>query len=143
MNKIIYTRDLNERLEELQGLRAALETAKEELAEVEQANEEGDAAIVDAEKEVEIAENAFGTDEAKELKELEELESEISEWRDGNTMIHENEFVDYCKGLCEDFGDVPKNIPHYIAINWDETAENIKADYSEVTYQGEPYLVKD
>jgi DNA repair exonuclease SbcCD ATPase subunit len=141
MNKIIDTRDLNERMEELQGLRDTLEAAKEKLAKVKE-YDSPDTDSEDLEQAVEDAELDFGPDEAKELKELEELESEISEWRDGNTLIHESEFVDYCKGLCEDCGDVPRNIPHYIEINWDETAENIKADYSEVTYQGETYYVR-
>lgn len=142
MSKIIDTRDLNERMEELQELRDTLEAVRDERKFLGDSPSSTKKEIDDADLAVKEAELDFCETEAAELKELEELESEVSEWRDGNTLIHESEFVDYCKGLCEDCGDVPRNIPHYIEINWEAAADNIKSDYSEVTYQGETYYVR-
>ena len=104
--KILDTRNLNERLEELEDM------------------------------------NGLDTDERNELKELRNLKEEVSEWRDGNQLILENDFVRYCRDLCEEIGDLPKDLPSYISINWDETAENIKADYSEIEFRRETYLYR-
>jgi hypothetical protein len=66
-----------------------------------------------------------------------------SEWDYGLFLIHEDNFQEYCKDLLQDCGDIPENLPDYIAIDWDETADNLKVDYSEVEYQGESYLFRD
>ena len=84
----------------------------------------------------------FSDDEKKELAELESLSEEISEWQHGEALIPEDEFVEYCQQLLEDIGDLPKDLPGYIAIDWDKTADNLRANYSEVEYQGTTYLVR-
>ncbi len=160
---IIDTRDLHERLEELQGLQSNVESAREEIdekkGEIEdlragepgttEEREEWEEKISGLENELKelddklaSAEDSFGDEEQNELAELEALESEVSEWRDGATLIPESEFTDYCKELLEDCGDLPRNLPNYIAIDWDRTADNLRADYSEVEYQGTTYLVR-
>lgn len=48
------------------------------------------------------------------------------------TLIRDHHFVDYCRELCEDIGAVPRDLPAYIAIDWDETASNLMSDYSSV-----------
>ncbi len=45
--------------------------------------------------------------------------------------------------LLEDIGDLPSDLPSYIEIDWDKTADNLRVDYSEVEYQGTTYLVRD
>ncbi len=82
-------------------------------------------------------------DEKEELKELENLKDEVPEWTDGNQLIPEKDFVRYCQDLCEEIGDIPKDLPGYISINWDETANNLRADYSECEYCGETYLYRN
>lgn len=150
MSRILDTRDLNKRKEELEALRDAITEAEEALRELE-ATGGGDAAdgesqeeaISEAEGNLESAKEAFGDDEKEELVELENLESEIGEWRHGEAMIPESEFTDYIMETLEDCGTLPKDIPWYIAIDRDETAENCRADYSEVEYQGTTYLVRN
>lgn len=44
--------------------------------------------------------------------------------------------------MLNDIGDIPKNIPHYVEIDWEKTADNVRVDYTEVRYQGEDYLVR-
>ena len=148
MSNYLNTRDLDKRLDELEALRDAVADAKVELQEAESDPEhhtEGsDAAELfnQAENALDSAIDDFGADEQKELAELEELESEVSEWSDGNTLIPESEFTDYCRGLLEDLGTLPKDLPSWVVIDWDATADNIRADYSTVDFQGETYLYR-
>lgn len=135
--KTLDTRDLNDRKIELEGYRDALDTARALLAEAETEQEKEQ-----AQESVELAEIDFGEAEAEELAELEELESEISEWRHGETLILVSDFVDYVEEMLKDCGDLPKDIPWYIAIDWQKTADNIAIDYSIVTYQGQDYYVR-
>lgn len=134
MSNIIDTRDLDKRLDELVAKRDAINELREELEGL-----EGDE-LEQAKAKLEDAEADFDQDE---LKELEELESEIPEWCHGNTLIHESYWVDYVKQLLEDVGDLPKDLPSYVVIDWDATADNIKADYSECEYQGTTYLYRN
>ena len=80
----------------------------------------------------------------KELKDLnEEGENYSSEWSDGATLINKDYFEEYCEDLVKDIGDLPKDIPHYIVIDWEATADNIRNDYSEISFGNETYLVRD
>ena len=143
MSKYLDTRDLDERLDELKALRDAVADAQETLdAFPTDAERQPDDEIDHAEAALDSARDAFGTDEQKELAELEELESEVTEWSDGNTLIPESEFTGYCREMLEDCGDLLKGPPHYVVIDWDATADNIKADYSAVDFQGETYLYR-
>ena len=119
------TRDLEKRREELQD---ELDSLKESLAEKRADEEELD---------------EWQEKNQEELDELTSLSEEISEWQDGATLIPEDEFTEYCQELLEDTGDLPKDIPHYIVIDWEATANNLRVDYTEVEYQGTTYLVKD
>lgn len=148
MSNYLDTRDLDERLNELKALRDAVADAQVELAEAQAASlaDPDDETLTTAEEEAQAAFDAadaeFGADEQKELSELEELESEVSEWSDGNTLIPESEFTDYCRELLDDIGTLPKDLPSYVVIDWDATADNIRADYSTVDFQGETYLYR-
>ena len=147
MSNILDTRDLQDRLEELQGLKEAVEDARstvEELLAVDasEKTETWEADLDDARDSLENAESAFTSDEQDELAELETLADEVSEWTSGNQLIPEDDFEDYCQELCEDIGDIPRDLPSYIVIDWEATARNLKADYSEVEYQGTTYLYR-
>lgn len=39
--------------------------------------------------------------------------------------------ADFAQQLVEDCGDIPKDLPHYIYIDWERTAKDIMMDYSE------------
>ena len=58
------------------------------------------------------------------------------------TLIHESYFVEYCEELVKDVGDLPKEIPSYIEIDWDKTAENMKWDYSSIEIDGNTYYYR-
>ena len=147
MSNILDTRDLQDRLEELQGLKEALEEARSNVEELladdaSEKTETWEADLDDARDSLERAETEFTSDEQDELAELETLADEVSEWTGGNQLIPEDDFEDYCKELCEDIGDIPHDFPSYIVIDWEATAQNLKADYSEIEYQGTTYLYR-
>lgn len=136
------TRDLAKRQEELQSeldsLQEAIEEANEPADNGEYGSDEADE-LAQAEQELEEWQEEY----QQELDELNSLENELSEWSEGNTLIPESEWVDYVQDLLTDIGDLPRNIPWYIAIDWEKTAENIAQDYSLVTYQKEDYYVRN
>ena len=81
-------------------------------------------------------------DEAAELAALQAILDELKgyggdeQWR-GDwypvTLIRDSYFIDYARELLEDCGDIPRNLPHYIAIDWKKTAINIRQDYSHIS----------
>lgn len=58
------------------------------------------------------------------------------------TLISEDYFVDYVKELLIDCGDLPKDIPHYIEIDWQKTAENIAVDYSVIDFNEKTFFYR-
>jgi hypothetical protein len=83
-------------------------------------------------------------EEFTQLKELiEELDSYGGDnCSDGIFLISESYFTDYCKEMLEDCGDIPRDMHWYIAIDWEETADNLRADYTEVEINGTTYLYR-
>jgi len=139
--KILDSRDLQKRLEELEAFRDALTGARKEW---------GDTGFIDPAPRVEIervkealerAEQDFSEDEQNELEELESLRDEVGgEWRHGVQFIPCDDFEEYARELAEDIGAVsredswPKN-----CIDWTRAAELLAQDYSSVTFRGENY----
>lgn len=58
------------------------------------------------------------------------------------TLIREDYFEEYCEELVSDIGDLPREIPSYIEIDWKATAENIKVDYFSVDFDGVTYWTR-
>lgn len=85
-------------------------------------------------------------DEKRELDALIKLDGEgrdyAPDWEYGATLIRDSYFTDYARELLEDCGDIPKDIPHYIAIDWDQTAHNIRVDYTPVDFGNVTYWVR-
>ena len=80
-------------------------------------------------------------DELKEIEEIDDVENELgSEFEYGVTLVDVDDWEEYVKELLEDIGYIPKDFPSWIEIDWESTANNVKVDYTEVTYQGNSYL---
>lgn len=78
-----------------------------------------------------------------ELRDLEEDgESYAPDWSHGETLINEDYFTTYAEELIKDIGDLPNNIPGYIAIDWETTANNLKVDYTEISFRGSTFLIR-
>lgn len=111
------SREIQERIEEL------------ELALSDEDTDEGDRA--------DIQEELDGWYQVKN-----HVEQYNTEWQYGITLIAWEKFEDYVKELCEDCGDIPRNLPDYIVIDWSATADNLQQDYTEVDIQGSTYLFR-
>jgi hypothetical protein len=72
----------------------------------------------------------------------EEAEGYCEDWLHGEALIRESYFTEYCRELCADIGDLPRDLPSYIVIDWDATADNLRVDYTEVEFDGVTYLVR-
>ena len=83
----------------------------------------------------------------EEFKALSDLESEASgyapDWRYGESLIAESYFTEYAEQLAKDCGMIDRNArwPNN-HIDWEAAADELKADYTEVTYRGETYLIR-
>ena len=62
---------------------------------------------------------------------------------DNSPLIPERNWVEYVQELLQEIGDLPKNIPSYIEIDWDKTADNISNDYSTIEIDGITYFYRD
>jgi hypothetical protein len=90
----------------------------------------------------------FTTDDVEELATLSIILGHLKgysgdeQWR-GDwypiTLICDSHFTDYAIELLEDCGDLPRNLPHYIAIDWEATARNIRVDYTAIEIDGQTY----
>jgi hypothetical protein len=103
--------------------------------------------VIERIEELESIECGIGSAEYDELKSLKALAEEASEyssdWKYGETLIRYDYFVDYCQELCEDIGDIPRNIPSYIEIDWKATAKNLEVDYTTVDFDGVEYFIRN
>lgn len=164
--KTLDTRDLYKRKCELEELLDTLNEAIEKQEEAKKAlaafdpdnpnvapddelwyeqREQLEEALSDAENDVESAKIDFGDEEREELEELEVIENEVSGFMHGETMVREDDFEDYARELAEDMhGRAIRDASWpFTCINWTEAADELRMDYSEVSYQGDTYLVRN
>jgi len=84
----------------------------------------------------------FG-DELKALRDVAEAGKRCSsDWTYGATLVHEAYWIEYVEEMLKEIGDLPQDIPHYIEIDWDKTADNILVDYSEIDFDGSTYYIR-
>lgn len=55
------------------------------------------------------------------------------------TLIQNKYFEDHVRELLDDCGVIPKDLPHYVAIDWETTAQNVQVDYTPVEIDGLTY----
>lgn len=74
---------------------------------------------------------------------LDDVESNTSEARHGETLIAEDYFQEYAEQLADDIGAIDANAGWPMNhIDWAAAANELKHDYSEVTWDGHTYLVR-
>ncbi|CAB5187266.1 hypothetical protein UFOVP161_26 [uncultured Caudovirales phage] len=64
------------------------------------------------------------------------------EWRGDwypQTLVRDSYFKTYAQELLEDCGDIPRDLPAYIQIDWQATARNIRVDYTPCEIDGITY----
>jgi hypothetical protein len=94
-----------------------------------------------------LGDNAgLDADEIAELAILEALAKEgedyAPDWGHGEMLIRYSYFTEYVQEMLEDCGEIPKNIPHYIEIDWEATARNVMVDYTHIDFDGVTYLIR-
>ncbi len=127
---IIDSRDVIERLEEL-------ETEREELADaVEQdANESTIGELADWDEE--------NGDELKTLKAFAEEGEGFSDWRHGECFVRDSYFKEYAQQLAEDIGAIPNDAQWpCTCIDWDQAARELQMDYSSAEFCGITYYAR-
>ena len=85
--------------------------------------------------------------EVEELDALLELETEIGSLeenaRNGVYFIDEDYFVQYAMEFAEDIGVVFDGVSWPCThIDWEAAADDLRADYTEVEFEGNTYLVR-
>lgn len=55
------------------------------------------------------------------------------------TLIRNSHFTDYARELLKDCGELPRDLPHYVAIDWGTTARNIRTDYTPIDLEDATY----
>ncbi len=142
MSNYLYTRDLEERRQELQVIKDELDEAREECRKQGLSKEQIE--LVEAVKDrLSEAELEFGEAEAEELKELDALADEISEWESGETLIPCADFIEYAQQFAEDIGAISRETQWPLhCIDWEKAADELAMDYSLVTFQGTDYYVR-
>lgn len=147
----INIEEITTRVDELRSerddLQSTLEEACTELSNTEQGadeEEDADAAVTDAQ-------NALDDwDGAEELAELESLLEEIGgyggdhqwegDWYPAE-LIADDDFAEYAEQLAEDICSIPDTWPHR-HIDWEAAADELRHDYTPVTFRGTDYLYR-
>jgi hypothetical protein len=95
-----------------------------------------------------IAEGKALTDILAELKALTDILAELK----GNGgdvqrrgvwypdyLYADHYFTDYVREMLIDCGTIPRDLPEWVEIDWDATAENLKVDYASIEIDGNTY----
>lgn len=85
-------------------------------------------------------------DEAERCVKLTDLFAEIGESAGihGGTMIPDSEFTAYAQELAEDIiADFDTARWPFTHVDWDAAADDLRQDYTEVTFDGEDYLWRE
>ena len=85
-------------------------------------------------------------DDAAELAALialrDECDGYVSDWTYGETFIHEGYFTAYCMEMLSELEYLPADLPSWVIIDEDETAANMKADYTDYEFMGSTYYAR-
>ena len=155
---IIDSRDIIERIEELEEYEQAIEDAERELQDAQDAMsdlpEDEDADVITSHAEevetaksnLESARDEMDGDEREELRVLSDLADEASgspDWRYGEILIRDSYFTEYAQQLAEDCGMVDdSNRWPGRCIDWEAAADELKMDYFSVDYDGVEYWIR-
>ena len=81
-------------------------------------------------------------DELDALKALADECEGYGDWQYGETLISRDYFIEYVQDMLADCGDIPEELPPFVVIDWQATADNVEADYMTVEFDGVDYLMR-
>jgi hypothetical protein len=161
---IIDSRDVEKRIDELSGeLEAHIsdwEEARENFAADPTTGDDYSAALIALadwlEIEPPVAAKIVGelsdflevgeSENSRELRALISLKEEgegCGDWRYGEALIRESYFVEYAKQLAEDIGAISgKETWPLACLDWEQAADELKQDYTELDFDGVSYYIR-
>lgn len=140
---VIDSRDINERIEELETeVSDAFEEYEEAKKEIEEEPLSREAWL-----EVEQAEGSPIWESNHELLTLKSLAAEgegcAPDWSYGATMIRDSYFESYARELAEDLGLIKSDLAWpYTCIDWEQAASQLQGDYTSIDFDGVTYWVR-
>jgi len=99
----------------------------------------------------ELEEEDRGQEEQDELDTLISLRDQAQgygDWYYGETLIHDDYFVEYTKELIKDCWELPKEFEsgkwpwRHMQMNYEDAAEEAKIDYMELDFDGATYWMR-
>ena len=142
---VIDTRDIQDRIDEIESDIESLEEEISELSEeIDELDEDDSGNKNEIDLKLDDIEDKRGQieDLQEELSMLLDVKQEVPEFSYGETLIHENYWVEYVQELCEDCGYISKDFPYWIEIDWEATAKNVAMDYSTIELDGNTYYFR-
>lgn len=130
----IDSRELAELLAEMASDRVYLEDAVND-ADDDEAKEKAEAALAEWDDEHGEAYEA--------LKDFcDSAEQYCADWVHGVQLILDEHWTEYAEQLTDDLGVINQRLPEWVVIDWEQTAENLKADYTAVEWGAYTYWVR-
>lgn len=157
---VIDSRDITDRIEELESergdLESAVEAAQEALDEAEEAakgDETGETtadvnsasmALEDASQALREFDDSPAGEELATLRKLaEDGANYADDWEYGVTLIRDSYFQEYAEELADDIGAIDKKAGWPLnCIDWEAAADQLKMDYTAIEFDGVTYWVR-
>jgi hypothetical protein len=142
-DNVIDPRDIDSRIDELQAERDEIESrlseAQEQLDAVSHSADldEEDTGDIPTPEDIEGIRQELADWDEENGDELKTLKSFYDEIRADEPLIADHYFTEYAQYFCE---DISGEIPSYIVVDWEATADGLKVDYYTYTLDGTDYL---
>jgi len=145
----LNSRDLQKRFESLKDdFDCLIQEVRDTLERVDVANDRDD-----VNTEFEDLGSAFNSlktwieddDDSNEFFALKALIDEAGgygDWNGGETLIREDKFVDYCRAIAYDCGDVERDGDLDKYMDWDKYAADMDSDYMDVEFNDHTYKMR-
>lgn len=138
---VIDSRDIIERIEELEEEREALTAAIEEADGA--CTEEIEVAELVAKEALQTWDDYNGAELAALRSLASQAEGYADDWRHGATLIRDSYFETYAQELADDIGAVDRNATWpQTCIDWEQAARELQMDYTSVEFGGITYWVR-
>ena len=141
IDNTIDSRDVIERIEELEAERETLLEIYDEFDEFDEfGKEDNSKERIEARDALTKFDNSEEGQELTALKKLAEQGENIDDWQYGVGLIHEDYFETVMDDMVANCYTLPKDLPSWMTITYDYDA--LKQDYTEIDFDGQTYYVR-
>lgn len=83
-------------------------------------------------------------EDAEELLALMELQEEAgsSYFDNEESFISDEYFTEYAQDMIKEVGYISAEVPSWIEIDWERTAQNVRVDYTSFEFRGTTYWIR-